>query len=408
MGITRYPELTRDQRVAFEKMARQEVNALNELAVATPTPLISLKSNYGLSIYRDIQTVTNSGSISNDGTEFLVSTGTTASSTALLESAEKGRYQAGSIAIPGIGVRPGASPTGEQLWKAGYFDDTDGFGFGEDTDGPFLFTRASGSDTLVRQSSWNVDTLDGSGDASNPSGLTLDMSDGVVIRTPFLWYGYGEIRFDIVLRDPASNRSRRITVHRQNQTGITIDNPNLPVSAYVENGATASDLTLYIGGRQFFLDGQYNPSRRITCQSRLEVSGIGTSYVPLVTFRRKSTSNFGSVSLRIEGYDAFADGSAVVGVIVAGTLTGASYGAPTNISASETALEADISATAISGGELAFESLIAAAGRGNAVGSGTVDFSLDIPPGIEPITLAIRAVSGTVEGNATLRLREEW
>ena len=88
---------------AIRVMAENETQ-FGEFLVATRTPILELNSSYGVSRLRDVTTTTGSGSVA-DGTGTIdVSTGTTASSTARLDSAEVGRYMPGYGAQIGIGV----------------------------------------------------------------------------------------------------------------------------------------------------------------------------------------------------------------------------------------------------------------------------------------------------------------
>ena len=58
--------------------------------------------------------------------------------------------------------------------------------------------------------------------------------------------------------------------------------------------------------------------------------------LPLVTFRRKSA--YESVSVKTQGFDIITDTDLVYEIRLNGSLTGESYGTPTDHTASETAL----------------------------------------------------------------------
>jgi len=77
-----------------------------EIQAAEFTPLFELDSSNGLSLVRrDTVTTTGSGTVNNANAEHKLSTGTTSGSTAVLRTKERGRYQPGIQAIPGIAVR---------------------------------------------------------------------------------------------------------------------------------------------------------------------------------------------------------------------------------------------------------------------------------------------------------------
>lgn len=64
--------------------------------------IVELKSVYGLSELRDVVTETGDGSVTNNGTEYVLATGAAAASVANLDSAEKGRYVPGYAGQTGI------------------------------------------------------------------------------------------------------------------------------------------------------------------------------------------------------------------------------------------------------------------------------------------------------------------
>lgn len=378
----------------------------DEVNVVETTPIFELKSNYGLSDLRDITSTAGSGAVTNavgDG-EYLVATTANGADTARLDTAERGRYVPGMIGKIGIGVRRPTAPTGNQVALWGYTDGTDGVYFGEDATGLYVALLNDGTETKIRQSAWNQDTLDGAG----PSGLTLDMTRGNVFQAEYAWYGYGGAEFYVCLPD-AKGAQRRYLVHTVSASaGLIFQNPNLPVRASVVNGGTATAFSMFVGGRQYSVEGEYRPNERITPEYRLSLGSIGTTFLPLVTFRRKSA--YLGVGAKLAGFDVLTDADAIVELVLDATLTGASYGAPTDVAAAETAFEADNSATAISGGHVLWRGFVAASGSG----SNSQGFrSSDIPEidflAAQPVTLAIRRITGTAAtASAIMRVREEW
>lgn len=85
--------------------------------------------------------------------------------------------------------------------RVGYFDGNDGiFLEVSGTTINVVLRSSSGSPTeVVPQANWNLDTLLGGGGASNPSGLTLDISKVEIFIIDFQWLGVGRVRvgFDI-------------------------------------------------------------------------------------------------------------------------------------------------------------------------------------------------------------------
>jgi hypothetical protein len=130
----------------------------------------------------------------------------------------------------------------------------------------------------------------------------------------------------------------------------------------------------------------------------------------LISFRRKSQSPAQlAQAARILNTSVASSDDLIFGYLFDGVLTGANFKTPSNMTASETALEADNSATAISGGVSIGPLEPAIGGKGNRIelsseGATTFDLVDD-----KIITLVARTVSGTgTVSVATLNLTEEW
>ena len=68
------------------------------------------------------------------------------------------------------------------------------------TSGVYFIIRSSTSgtpteQTAVEQANWNLDTLNGAGGASNPSGITLDLSKNNLFVVDYQWLSAGRVRF---------------------------------------------------------------------------------------------------------------------------------------------------------------------------------------------------------------------
>lgn len=391
----------------LKELFQMNQSQFSENVVVERTPIIELNSAYGTSALRDVETVSGTGAISSSATgEILLSTGATATSAATLESGERGRYIPGYGAEAGIGIRVPAAPTGNQFARWGLWDDvtpSEGFYWGVDATGIYVGYLNNGAETKIRQSSWNVDKLDGTG----KSRITLNQSDGVIYRVNFTWYGYGQILFSII--SVVDNVQQLVPAHSLRITGDTsVRNPNLAVFAQADNGGDAADLDVYVGGRNYSIVGKYVPKRRMTGQERASVA-TATTAKPLMTFRRKS--GFLDRSVKVQGFEVdVGTEPVIVEIRLNGTLTAASYATPTNHTAGETALEVDVSATAISGGEVLYTKYFDTAnvGRETVSGStGALAIDLEIPDS-QPITLCARTLSGTGTVVSHMRMTEEW
>ena len=385
----------------------------NELSVARKFPIVELTSVYGLSVLRDVITTTVSGSVTNTATEYNLNTTAVGADSASLESVLRGRYEPGYAGEAGIGVRIPVSPTGNQVARWGLFDSQNGAFFGATSTNNFVAIRRGGVDTVINQSSWNVDKLDGTG----PSGVTLTLSKGNIFQIVFTWYGYGVIEFRVVVPDPTTLAQEVITVNRFSPTGQTsfID-PNQPLRAEISNGGTANSFNLFVGGRQYSIIGKYDPTFRVTSERRT-ITNITTFLRPVISFTRKAvfpaaSARANSVEVDLDEINIISTVDLVYQVLVGGTIDGTFVNFPTAttiIPDSETALLVNATSTIIVGGEVVFQGLASGSGglsRALATAQ-LLNFTL---PDNAIVTLAVARISGAGGNtvNATFRVTESW
>lgn len=378
------------------------ISQFGEIITTERTPIIELNSSYGTSLLREVVELTGSGSVTPSGGELKLSTGATATSKAHLDSAEAGRYIPGYGAEMGIGVRVPTLPTGNQYAQWGGHDVTEnnGFYFGVDATGLYVAVEDGGAVSKTYQSNWNIDKLDGTGS----SGISVDLADGAIWRILFTWYGYGQIIFGKVAT--INNQQQFVPCHSVVPSGSTsIESPNLYVFAETDNGGDAENFDVYVGGRQYSIIGRYRPKFRYTSDIRTGLA-TSTSVIPVVSFRNKTA--FLDRFVRVAGMELIpTTEDVIVELRINGTLTNASWQTPTNHTAAETAVESDISATAISNGIVVWSELFEA-GKKNDANTLTQE-ALDIElPQQQPVTLCVRTLSGTGTVTANFRVQEEW
>ena len=330
--------------------------------------------------------------------------------TCRLESAQRGRYQSGLVGVPGVGARRTTTPTGTTTYYVGYFDADNGFGFKEDSDGLHTFVRRNGVEIYSNPRSEWIDPLDGTG----PSGRTIDILDGQIVRLPFLWYGYGALTMAIIAPDDdLSEDDMVIPVDRfrpSQQTSLV--NPNLPISVEI-TGDSAGEI--YVGGRQYGVFGKLNLRRKLTGEKNDDVSVGTTGETPLISARVRGSDPWVTIPIQFEGFGNVADAQIEVVIILGATLTSGgsaltdSDWSISQYSNGETAVEFNTNADAYTGGEiLGGPYLIPTTGAGGtATGSAEVSIpEQDIPIG-EPVTLVARSRSGSAATVSTaMRMAE--
>ena len=404
----------RGRLITNDSTLTETLSALGEVSVTERTPIIELNSSYGFSQLRDVKTEIDGATLNTvPSSEFELDTGASANGAVILESAEIGRYIPGYSSEIGVGIRipdsdnPSGNnvPIGSQefLWGGMGPNKENGIFFGYDSGG--YFVQLLDRNVVVQKTyreNWNVDSFDGNG----PSLYNISNITAHIFRIEYTWYGYGEIKMGIIATDPTTQTQKPITGHIfRDFNGSSIASPNLRIYTHAKNNGTADrNLVLHVGGRQYSVIGRYVPKYRFVDDWRVGVA-TSTTPVPIVSFQRKT--GFDDRSIKIQGLEAIvATEPTLIEVYFEPTLTGASYGTPTNYTAAETALDSDKSATSMSGGLLIYRTLINS-GQANKSEIGGTDLDFDIPNGTV-VTMAARTVTGTGSVTGLFRLKEEW
>jgi len=375
---------------------------LGDLRTAESINRIDLSAINGDSVLRNTHATAGSGTVTIGGGEHRLATTANGADSAELSSTERVRFDAGAQAVIALTGRRPVAPVGNQIFRAGAFDADNGFGLGEDSTGPFVFDRSGGTETKVYSPNWNVDTMDGTG----PSGLAADFSQGAFLAIAFDCYCYGTINFILTVYNSDTGVNQQVVVHRLRKLGeVQTENPNVPIVVSLENGGTATAFDLFFGARSFRSFTPNRPALRYTGEYRLAETP-STTFVPSVSFRRKSA--YGNRRVQVAGFDVISDADLLVQLRLDATLTGETFGTPSDYSATETAVESDNSATVVSGGEVIWESLVYGGSKSQEVGSSTALVNLDLPSTL-PVTLCYRTVTGSAtDVHTVLRVVEEW
>lgn len=259
------------------------------------------------------------------------------------------------------------------------------------------FTSGSVVNTVIAQSSWNVDKLDGTG----ASGINLDVTKAQILAIDFEWLGVGRIRFGFVID------GKLYYCHYVNNANsistVYMSNPHLPCRYEISNdgtGAAASLVTicasvmfegnLELTGRTFSVDRGITPL----------VTLNNTAIYPLIALRLASTGLHATV--QPSSLNIITTSTAVfrVCVLVNPTVVGTalSFSAVTN-SAVEAAVGA-LNATTVTGGTQIFsEYFDAGASNSLALNFGGLDVALGstIAGVSDVLVMAVQVVAGTTE-----------
>ena len=326
--------------------------AFGESRIAEPYQLANLINKYNVDANEYGTDLAGAGTVTHEPTKSALKlhVGTASGDKARLRTHNYYKYRAGR----GLFVRTTnfASDSGQtnQRRRWGFFDDNDGVFW--ELNGTALRivrrTSTSGSivDNVVEQASWNQDTMDGNG----PSGVDLDVTKGNIYEVQLQWLGVGIVGCYI----------NGTLAHRFNNPN-TIAGPYmrtavLPLAYEIENtgASTASDL-YYICGSVLVEGGEDQPEYSFGASSGY--IEIGVTEAPLLSIRPALT--FNSIENRmhftpIEALIATEGKRADYKLILDGTLTGASFSSVD----SESGMEKDTTASAISGGLVLLDSTL--------------------------------------------------
>ena len=288
--------------------------------------------------------------------------------------------------------------------RVGYFNANNGI-FLQQKDNALSFiirtyTGGSASDArAVAQADWNGDKLDGSG----ASGITLDVSKTQIFFIDLEWLGVGTVRCGFIID------GEYIVAHTFNNanslSSVYMQTAILPVRYEITaTGTVAAAKTLKQICSTVISEGGYEQKSTLTwARQTTATTGIGTSFIPLVSIRLKST-NLGAVVIP-DGF-TFMPTSASdyfeVALIKNATLTGASY------SSLSTNVEYDIAATALTGGEIIKSDFTSSGVLSTNVVNDPSSYNFDSQLGVtlggtsDVYTLATRVISGTGEAIGAL------
>ena len=349
------------------------------------TTQFSYKSVFPFTSQRDEKTETSGGTVGKvNGAEYRVRATATAGSVAQIQTKQLGDYIPEYVFLPSMGVRIPEQPTGNAKVQFGYFDGQNGTFLEYNANGLFHKVLSGGVEKYSKE-------ING-----------ISVVEGNVFRFPFLFYGYGYAGVDIpTLRQGSFQAERQSTYYPNGE--LVFQDSNLPLTVRVESDGTQLDA--FVAGRQMGVIGKNEKLFRTVNAVRKEQSiANSTDYVPMVSVRLKS--DFKQVFAQLLKVTNISNANMETALIVNGTLTGDTFGAPEGYNANEVATEWDNSATAITGGDKIHGSISQGDNK-------DVLTSVDLPdlPLVEGdvISFCLRLISGS-NGTSTLNaeVRENW
>jgi hypothetical protein len=247
----------------------------------------------------------------------------------------------------------------------------------------------------VNQADWNGDKLDGTGD----SGFTLDLTKAQILWMDFEWLGVGSVRCGFIID---GNYIICHTFENANDiTSVYMTTAILPVRYEITNtAATASASSLKQICSSVVSEGGYEQtSIEHVARRTATLTGIGTTFLPLVSIRLASTA-LNAVVLPAKFNvmpTSSGDDFEVVLVKNATGLTSASWAAV----ASDANVEMDTSATAMTVGTIVDIQYVKSTNQSSGTINQTAGYNWDLQLGSsltgtsDIYTLGIRVLSGS-------------
>ena len=257
-------------------------------------------------------------------------------------------------------------------------------------------TNTSGTpvDIVLDQSSWNIDTFDGSG----VSGITLDITKTQLFIIDFQWSSVGRIRYGFSIDGTVRYCHEVLNANINTLPFMSI--PNLPIRYEINNDGSGSASQLrHIcasvdseGGRQ---DNGYN--RTLTRGIVPLVTNNNANIYPLIAFRLKSTHkhiNITQVKLSIAcSSSSLFEYLLIVNPIVTGT-------AFSWVSLDNSGIEYDVSrtnTTTISGGDMIIDGGLDSIGSTSVISLNKFNLGTTIDGVSDIVVLGIRRLTGNAE-----------
>ena len=280
-----------------------------QISVAEETTIIAQQFPYAINPRVVTTTLASSATVTQADSQAVLSTGTSANGSAVMETREVMKYQPGTGSV----VRfTAAFTTGiaDNHQIVGYGDDTDGFFIGYNGSTFSILRRQNGSDNWTALSAANIDHLDGAGDANNPSNILLDPTKGNVFQIRFQWLGYGAIVFSLEDENTGDFEPFHIIKYANNFVVPSIYAPALPIRWENTNtNGNATDIVLKSASAMAALEGE----RKFTGPTfSNNETGVTANHV--FSIRNDSSNVLGGVntnrhSIFIKGFSVANDGT---------------------------------------------------------------------------------------------------
>lgn len=336
------------------------VDSFGRLRVSEPETVFESTFQYDKQPLLFVESTASGATVTQDSNKkaVILSATTTTNSRAIFQSRYYLKYHPGksSLLMMSFNFKSAATNVDKLI---GQFDDNNGvfFKLSSSTLSVIQRSKTSGSvvDTAIAQSSWNLDKLDGTG----TSGITLDLSKQQILVIDQQWLGAGRVRCGFRI-DGQTIYCHQI-LNANNLTTLYTQTADLPIRVEIKNNsATAS--TIEFTCSTLMSEGGWQPEGLLRSINNGVTARTfaGNTSVPVLSLRKQSA--FVNVPVQIVDFGAIATSGDdfLIQLILNGTLTGASFADVGGV------CQADVSATALSGGTVLVSTYLAGSSNGNS------------------------------------------
>lgn len=353
------------------------IDAFGRMRVSTPYTLFDGAQRYRDNAFKWDQADSGSGTstfLPNESSILMTVTGN--GDQVIRQSKQVFSYQPGKSLMT-MATFVMTTPTASLRQRVGYFGAQNGVYF--EANGTTLnlvirkYTNGSVDDTTekIPQSQWNIDRLNGQGGPNNLSGLTLDVSKTQIWWTDVEWLGVGSVRCGFVINGQFI--ICHIFHHANILDKVYMTTATLPVRYELTSTGAAGTMRA-ICSTVLSEGGHANRSQTRSIATALTGRELSnTVYRPIICIRLKS-ANIDSVVVPTK-FDLYGLQQAgfIYKIILNPTLTDANW----TSAGTDSSVEYDMSATALTGGTTIDQGIFVGAPKGGSasVSGNEVDFS---------------------------------
>jgi hypothetical protein len=408
VSITYYPPVGTRENPSYTVINGTNVDAFGRVRVSQPYTLFDSQNRYAADNQFEVSTTGTGTSsfLSNEATVQLEVTGAGVGSV-IRQTYRSFPYQPGKGLLILTTFVMDSSTSANLTQQVGYYNTQNGVFFKRTGSTNSFVLRSNSTPTpgtpsdtrIVNQSSWNGDKLDGTGD----SGFTLDTTKAQILWMDFEWLGVGSIRCGFIID------GQYIVCHtftNANEiSSVYMTTAILPLRYEIVTTTAAVAASMKTICCSVVSEGGFEQTSIDHVARRTTVLGtIGTTFLPVVSIRLAS-GRTGAVVIpnRVQILPTTSQNYEIA-LVKNPTLTGATWAStvPSNSN-----VEFDVAATAMTGGTIAQTDFLAsntAGGTGSTSFANAYNFDLQLGATIAGVsdiyTVGIRTVSGATTGDA--------